>query len=404
MLSEKKITPKMDENGGDYFDEISKSLTNMYNDLQKSKPVNSIQKQMGNAGDFLGDTFRKPPSPGQTPGPIIQQNVTEIPNFLSQGPKLTPGGPRIIPQGLPQQGLPQDLPQGFPQQGLPQQGSQILSNKIGEAPLVSTPETSSKSLLENIKETSDNLSGIFSSESAKSSSEKVFETPTDYSTLETIITIILLFLFLVLIAIYAMQYFYGIDIVAKIKNIFTNHPEIEIKVEQEPEKKDTVDNDVSQILRKPQVFNIPENNYIYSDAQAVCKAYGARLATYQEVEEAYNKGAEWCNYGWSDGQMALFPTQQKTFDELQKIEGHENDCGRPGVNGGFIDNPKLRYGVNCYGYKPRINKVEREMMETSSIYPKTEKDIAMDKRVEYWKERLSEIIVSPFNHEKWSKL
>ena len=44
------------------------------------------------------------------------------------------------------------------------------------------------------------------------------------------------------------------------------------------------------------------------------------------------------------------------------------------------------------------------MMETTSIYPKTEKDIAIDKRVEYWKERLSEIIVSPFNHEKWSKV
>jgi hypothetical protein len=256
------------------------------------------------------------------------------------------------------------------------------------------------------EEPSKTFSGVFSSDSIKSqssSTDELFKAP-EYSMLENIITIILLFVFLVLIGIYAMQYFYGIDIVAKIKNIFTNHPEVEIKVEKEPEKKDAIDNDVSQIMKKPQVFNISENNYIYGDAQAVCKAYGARLASYQVVEEAYNKGAEWCNYGWSEGQMALFPTQQKTFDELQKIEGHENDCGRPGVNGGFIDNPKLRYGVNCYGYKPRINKVEKELMETSSIYPKTEKDIAMDERVEYWKERLSEIIVSPFNHEKWSKV
>ena len=385
MLSEKKISSKGNgNNDSDYFGDLSKSFTNMYNDLQNNKSEKSIKQQMNNFAesttDFLGDTFNLNSDPFANPNPVvIQQNVTEIPNILSQGPKLTPEGPSLIPQG-----------------------SQILSQGIREMPEVSPSssplETASKSFMDMIEEPSKTFSNVFSSESAKSSSEKVFESPTDYSLLETIVTIILLFLFLVLISIYAIQYFYGIDIVAKIKGIFTNHPEIEIKVEQESEKKDTIDNDVSQILKKPQVFNIPENNYIYGDAQAVCKAYGARLASYEEVEEAYNKGAEWCNYGWSDGQMALFPTQQKTFDELQKIEGHENDCGRPGINGGFIDNPKLKYGVNCYGYKPRINKIEKEMMETTSIYPKTEKDIAIDKRVEYWKERLSEIIVSPFNH------
>lgn len=382
MLSEKKISSKGNENNNDYFGELSKSLTDMYDNLQNNKSKNSITQQANNFAkstqDFLGNTFNLNSDPFANPNPmppssVIQQNVTEIPNMLSQGPQFTPKEPSLISQG-----------------------SKILSQGVGEMPNIS-----SKSLMDMIEEPSKTFSGVFSSESAK---EKVFEAPTNNSVLETIITIILLLLFLGLIAIYAMQYFYGIDIVAKIKGIFTNHPEIEINVQQEPEKKDTIDNDVAQILRKPQVFNIPENNYIYGDAQAVCKAYGARLATYQEVEEAYNKGAEWCNYGWSDGQMALFPTQQKTFDELQKIEGHENDCGRPGINGGFIDNPKLKYGVNCYGYKPRINKVEKEMMESSTIYPKTKKDLAMDERVEYWKERLSEIIVSPFNHEKWSKV
>jgi hypothetical protein len=31
--------------------------------------------------------------------------------------------------------------------------------------------------------------------------------------------------------------------------------------------------------------------------------------------------------------MALFPTQKETWDKLQKIKGHEHDCGRPGING-----------------------------------------------------------------------
>ena len=43
--------------------------------------------------------------------------------------------------------------------------------------------------------------------------------------------------------------------------------------------------------------------------------------------------------------MALFPTQYEHWEHLQKIKGHENDCGRPGVNGGYIDNPnKIKIG------------------------------------------------------------
>jgi hypothetical protein len=387
MLSEKKISNK--GNDEDYFGEMSKTFGNMYDNIASNKSFKPIQEQVDNltksSTEILGNTLNLNPDPFASPNPVpnqdfnppAQQNIADVQTMLSQGPQLTSQGPQMIPQG-----------------------SQVIE-QISDIPspsISSSPSSSSKSIM-------DTFSGVFSSDSTETqtSTNELFKAP-ESSMLENIITILLLFLFLVLIAIYAMQYFYGIDIVAKIKNIFTNHPEIEIKVEQEPQKKDAIDNDVSQIMKKPQVFNIPENNYIYGDAQAVCKAYGARLATYKEVEESYNKGAEWCNYGWSEGQMALFPTQQKTFDELQKIEGHENDCGRPGINGGFIDNPKLRYGVNCYGYKPRINKVEKELMETSSIYPKTEKDIAMDERVEYWKERLSEIIISPFNHEKWSKI
>jgi len=216
------------------------------------------------------------------------------------------------------------------------------------------------------------------------------------------ITIIFIAFFIILVIINGLQYFFGVDIVARLKYLFTGSPEVDITVE--PSRKDAAKNDVPQILLRPQVFNIPENEYVYPDAKALCSAYGARLATYSEVEDAYKNGGEWCNYGWSDGQMALFPTQQKTFDKLQEIEGHENDCGRPGVNGGYIANPSVRFGVNCYGFKPRMTETDKYIMENSSIYPKTKKDLAMEKRVNYWKERLSEILVSPFNHNTWSKL
>jgi hypothetical protein len=153
-----------------------------------------------------------------------------------------------------------------------------------------------------------------------------------------------------------------------------------------------------------EVFNIPGNKYTYDDAKALCKAYNSRLATYGEVESAYNSGGEWCNYGWSEGQMALYPTQQSTFDMLQKVDGHKNDCGRPGVNGGYIENPAVRFGVNCFGYKPKMRSDEEALMASTTPYPKTKKDIALEQRVAYWKDQISSILLSPFNHRNWSKL
>ena len=213
-------------------------------------------------------------------------------------------------------------------------------------------------------------------------------------------------IFIILVVINGLQYFFGIDVVAKISNLFSGQPIVDISVDTTNAQMGagTGAGAVEEIKLYPQVFNIPGNDYVYPDAKALCTAYGARLATYKEVEDAYKGGAEWCNYGWSEGQMALFPTQQKTWDNLQKIEGHENDCGRPGINGGYMKNPAVKYGVNCYGDKPVMTPAEEEIMATAPIYPKTKKDIAMEERVNYWKNRLSSILVSPFNHTSWSKI
>jgi hypothetical protein len=213
------------------------------------------------------------------------------------------------------------------------------------------------------------------------------------------IYIIMIAIFVVLVIVNGLQYFFGMDIVAKLKDILSGNPKLDITVDTSnilPPKK--------KVSFKPEVFNISENQYSYPDAEAVCSAYGARLASYTELEDAYKEGADWCNYGWSEGQMALFPTQKATFDGLQKIEGHENDCGRPGINGGYMANPALRFGVNCYGRKPNISPAEEERMANDPIYPKTEKDIAMEKRVQYWKDRLTSILVNPFNYKNWSAI
>lgn len=222
----------------------------------------------------------------------------------------------------------------------------------------------------------------------------------------SLIIMIVIGILLVLILFNAFQYFFSIDIIASIKNLFTPQKQLDIKVIQDITNPfDLSFNDTSfSGSNGEQVFNIPGNYYGYEQAQTLCKAYDSRLATYDEVENAYNKGGEWCNYGWSDGQMALFPTQKVTFDNLQKITGHEHDCGRPGVNGGYIANPNVKFGVNCFGYKPKITSEEEEMMQNTTPYPKTEKDINMEKQVDFWKTKIDDILLSPFNYSTWSKV
>ena len=156
-----------------------------------------------------------------------------------------------------------------------------------------------------------------------------------------------------------------------------------------------------------EVFNISNNRYTYDDAQAICKSYGAKLATYDQIEDAYNKGGEWCNYGWSNGQMIFFPTQRSTWNELQKNEKHKNDWGRPGVNGGYIANPYLRFGVNCYGTKPKPSDKDLNRMtaKQNQVFPKTEAEKAIDAKVSYWKENADKLLqINSHNTKKWSQM
>lgn len=155
-----------------------------------------------------------------------------------------------------------------------------------------------------------------------------------------------------------------------------------------------------------EVFNISTNSFSYEDAQAVCSIYDAELATYDQIEEAYNNGAEWCSYGWSANQMAFFPTQKKTWDKLQKSEKHKNNCGRPGVNGGHIANPYIKFGVNCYGKKPKPSDHDLKRMkanETPELPPSKEEKEKQDK-IQKWKDNADEMLrVNAYNKKRWSK-
>lgn len=211
-------------------------------------------------------------------------------------------------------------------------------------------------------------------------------------------------LFIFLIMINGIQYTMGVNIRTALSKIFTPKPEIDISVDgiktKEPEPEE---------VPQEEVFHVGGNKYNYKQAQAVCKAYNSELASYSQIENTYNKGGEWCSYGWSKDQMALFPTQKVTWDKLQKTgkcgpNAHNNDCGRPGINGGFIDNPMVRFGVNCYGIKPEESEEAKKKNEEMQPYPKTKEEIELDKMAAKYKKKIKDMDLRSFNKLQWKEM
>ena len=148
------------------------------------------------------------------------------------------------------------------------------------------------------------------------------------------------------------------------------------------------------------VFNVSSNKYTYYDAEPLCKALGAELATYDQVKDAWKKGADWCNYGWTKGQVAIYPTGDETYKKLQAgPEEQKMACGVPGVNGGFFDNPEMRFGVTCVGKKPPQSKHDADVAAKGA--PLSPDAFAFDKKVNQFKSEADQIGILPFNGNTW---
>jgi hypothetical protein len=153
---------------------------------------------------------------------------------------------------------------------------------------------------------------------------------------------------------------------------------------------------------RKEVFNVSQNKYSYYDAQALCKSLGSELATYDQVREAYNQGADWCNYGWVEGQMAVFPTQETTWEKLQQgPEDQRTSCGRPGLNGGYFDNPELQFGVTCFGIKPNQSKHDASAIAAGQSAPLSAGALALEKKVASF--RGANTPIMPWSSAKWSQ-
>ena len=130
-----------------------------------------------------------------------------------------------------------------------------------------------------------------------------------------------------------------------------------------------------------QAFHV-KGGFDYTMARAVCRSYGATLATYDQIENAHKKGAEWCDYGWSEDGMVLYPTQRSSWAIYQESDQPQK-CGIPGVNGGYNSDLSQQLGANCYGKKP-------DGKPPPFAYPPKKKVST------------PEYEVSPFNYSKWN--
>ena len=109
---------------------------------------------------------------------------------------------------------------------------------------------------------------------------------------------------------------------------------------------------INMFSNKKDVFHIRDNVFSYNEAKAVCDAHDSKLATIEQMLDAWKKGANWCSYGWSEGQLALYPTQRDFWDQLQGDNLRKTECGEPGLNGGYFNNSNFKFGANCYGVRP----------------------------------------------------
>ena len=203
-------------------------------------------------------------------------------------------------------------------------------------------------------------------------------------------------IFIILIFVNGLAYFFNINLVTEFQNIFSQKPEINISTTNDFKLP-------TDSLSLNEVFHVPGRTFTYHDSKAVCKAFDSEIADYNQLATAQKKGASWCSYGWTKDQLGLYPTSQSDFDKLKKIEGHEYDCGLPGINGGYVANPYTRLGVNCYGVKPKKSELDAKLI-SEDLYPKTAKELLFEKRVKYWKDRIGNMLIMPFNNNNWFKV
>lgn len=186
------------------------------------------------------------------------------------------------------------------------------------------------------------------------------------------------------------------------------------KQEKEIEKQDYRERKAE---REKEVFHIADQIYTFDEAACKCNAVspGARLATEAEVINAFNAGANWVGYGWTESPpshgpdamaKAFFPLQAEEFykriDSPGSHKGHlPRDQwfanGVPGVNGGFFRKTN-RFGINCFGVRPA-----GMVAVPNPIPPPTEAQMCKATQPFNVTHKLRSDNIAGFNRTQWSQ-
>jgi hypothetical protein len=101
--------------------------------------------------------------------------------------------------------------------------------------------------------------------------------------------------------------------------------------------------------------------------------------------------------------MAVYPTQTNTWEQLQNgPEEQRGACGRPGLNGGYFDNPELQFGVNCYGIKPEQKDHDATTIAAGDGAPLSPSGLEFERKVNKYRGEANSIAVMPFSKNAWS--
>jgi len=91
-----------------------------------------------------------------------------------------------------------------------------------------------------------------------------------------------------------------------------------------------------------EAFHIGGYTHRAADAQAECDKYGAELATRDQMEDAWDEGADWCSWGHEVGGMS-YPVNTSLVQGCSTTATLVTHGPTP------VD---MKKGVNCYGVKP----------------------------------------------------
>jgi len=153
---------------------------------------------------------------------------------------------------------------------------------------------------------------------------------------------------------------------------------------------DNIDNDDDTTIpsKTKEVYFVVSNIYDPSDAERICNVFGGKLASESDMNDAYNKGADWCNIGWIKDNHTAYPVQNST-------------CGIKGINLTSHYSSK-KYGVNCYGIKPSKKKID-SLFQSTSYNNYHDKKITDGKPILLSNKELKLLTpILPFNDKTWT--